>query len=194
MRVVGGALRGRKLAGPQDDGGMARLRPTSDRMREAIFNILMHGDYPALDGARVLDIFAGTGAMGIEALSRGAREAVFVDSGREARALLQENTKTLGLTDRVRIMATDTARLAANSGASYDIVFCDAPYGKGMTAPVLAILSEGGWLSPDAVIVVETAADEALDLPPALRLANERRYGKGKIRLIRVADDGPGDI
>ncbi len=172
---------------------MARLRPTSDRMREAIFNILAHGDYPALDDARVLDIFAGTGAMGIEALSRGAREATFIDNGREARDLLRQNTNSLGLKDRVRIMAVDIMRLTANTGAPFDIIFCDAPYGKGMTAPVLTMLAEGEWLTPDAVLVVETAADESLDLPPALHLANERRYGKGKIWLIRVADDATGD-
>jgi 16S rRNA (guanine966-N2)-methyltransferase len=126
-------------------------------------------------------------------LSRGAQEAVFIDNGREARDLLRRNIDTLGLADRTRIMAIDITRLTANTGAPYDVVFCDAPYGKGMTDPVLDALARGHWLPPDAVLVVETAAEEALNPPPALRLINERRYGKGKIGLLKVADHADGD-
>ncbi len=194
MRVIGGDLRGRRLAGPTDDGGHARLRPTSDRMREAIFNILAHGNYPAFDGARVLDLFAGTGAMGIEALSRGAAGAVFVDDGREARALLRRNIDALNIADRARIVSGDALRFAGAGGGPFDMVFCDAPYAKGLTGPVIDALAAGAALADNAVIVVETAADEPLDPPPALDLASERRYGAGKIRILRVAENTRRDI
>ena len=191
MRVVGGEFRGRRLAGPSDDGGRARLRPTSDRMREAIFNILVHGDWPPVEGARVLDLFAGTGAMGIEALSRGAGKAVFVENGREALGLLRRNLDALGLTDRARILKGDARKL--RPPGPFDLVFCDAPYDRGLTVPVLALLVAGDSLAGDAVLVVETAADETLDLPPGLSLADERRYGAGRIRLLRVAEPASRD-
>ncbi len=188
MRVVGGDLRGRRLAGPADDGGRARLRPTSDRMREAIFNILAHGDYPDLDGARVLDLFAGTGAMGIEALSRGAREAVFVDNGREARMLLRRNIEAMGLEERARIVTGDATRFRAEPGRRFDLVFCDAPYARDLTGPVLDALAEADYLAVDAALVVETGGDEAFDPPPAFAKIAERRYGTGKISILRLAD------
>ena len=194
MRVVGGELRGRRLAGPTDDGGRARLRPTSDRMREAIFNILAHGDYPDFDGAQVLDLFAGTGAMGIEALSRGAARAVFVDDGREARALLKQNIDTLGIASRARIVSGNALRFASTDSGPFDMIFCDAPYAKGLTRPVLDALATGNALAEDAAIVVETATDEPLDLPPGLALVTERRYGAGKIRILRVADTAVQDM
>ena len=194
MRVVGGALRGRRLAGPEDEGGRARLRPTPDRMREAVFNILAHGDHPDLDGARVLDLFAGTGAMGIEALSRGARGAVFVDSGREARALLNRNIDALGLRDRARIVTGDAARFRPGAGQRFDIVFLDAPYGRGLTRPALDALVSGNALSPDATLVAETAGSEPLDPPAGLALADDRRYGAGRIRILRLADAPGRDI
>lgn len=193
MRVVGGDLRGRRIDGPADDGGYARLRPTSDRMREAIFNIVAHGDYPDFDGARVLDLFAGTGAMGIEALSRGAERAVFVDNGREARALLMRNIETMKLRDRARIVTGDAAQFRGTGGLPFDMVFCDAPYDRGLTRPVLDALVQGDALAPDAVLVVETGAEEALELPPGLELVSERRYGAGKIRILRVAEPAPND-
>ncbi len=192
MRIVGGALRGRRLAGPTDDGGAARLRPTSDRMREAIFNIIAHGDYPDLDGARVLDLFAGTGAMGIEALSRGAREAVFVDNGREARALLSRNIDALGLSDRTRIVPGDATRYRG-AGAAFDIVFCDAPYDRGLTHSALDSLIAGAMLAPDAALIVEIGADEPFASPPGLDSVTERRYGAGKIHLLRVAEQPSRD-
>jgi len=103
MRIVGGRLKGRPLAGPKGDGGAARLRPTSDRMRESIFNILAHGDYPDIEGARVLDLFAGTGALGLEALSRGAARALFVDDGTEARAIIRRNIEALGVIGQTKL-------------------------------------------------------------------------------------------
>jgi len=159
-------------------------------MREAIFNILAHGDYPPLDGARVLDLFAGTGAMGIEALSRGAASAVFVDSGREARALLSRNIDTLSLGARARLMTGDATRFQGGNGIPFDFIFCDAPYGLDLTRPTLEGIVANNHLERDGVIVVEIAADEMLDPPPALDLVLERRYGAGKIILLRLAN-GP---
>jgi len=192
MRVVAGNLKGRRIAGPGEDGAEARLRPTSDRMREAIFNILAHGDYPALDGARVLDLFAGTGAMGIEAVSRGATSAVFVDNGREARGLLKRNIETMGIGDRARVVLTDATKFVP-PGPPFDFVFCDAPYDRDLTQPVLNALANGAALAPDAAIVVETGAEETFDLPPAFGMVSERRYGKGKIRILRVAESPARD-
>ncbi len=193
MRIVGGDMRGRRLMGPTDDGGRARLRPTSDRMREAVFNILAHGDYPPFDGAQVLDLFAGTGAMGIEALSRGAERAVFVDDGREARALLKQNIDTLDLADRTRVIPGDALRFASTNSDPFDMIFCDAPYAKGLTHPVLNALAASTSLTRGTVIIVETATDELLDLPSGLALSMERRYGAGKIHLLRVAEGSRRD-
>lgn len=184
MRIVGGELRGRRLAGPVDDGGRARLRPTSDRMREAIFNILAHGSYPPLEGARVLDLFAGTGALGIEALSRGAARAVFVDQGREARELLKRNIEGLGLSDRARVIGGDATRYRPGPQERFDIIFCDAPYNRALTRPALDSLLAAEAIAPDAAFVVETGAEEAFDPPSALICAAERRYGAGKIHIL----------
>lgn len=186
MRIVGGTMKGRRLAGPDGDGGAARLRPTSDRMRESIFNILAHGGYTPLKDARVLDLFAGTGAMGLEALSRGAAEAVFVDNGSEARGLLAENIHALGVKDRTTLLRMNAAKLGACMGAPFSLVFCDAPYAKELTEPTMAALVAGGWLSEQATLVIETAVDETLNAPEGLELEDERRYGAGRISLFGV--------
>jgi len=193
MRIVGGDLRGRRLVGPTDEGGHARLRPTTDRMREAIFNIIAHGDYPDLEGARVLDLFAGTGAMGIEALSRGAKRAVFVDNGREARTLLRRNIDALNVTDRARIVTGEAAKFRAAAGERFDFVFCDAPYDRNLTRPALDALIASGALAQDAALVVETGLEEAFEAPPALTQTADRRYGTGKIRILRLVDARPHD-
>lgn len=116
MRIVGGRFKGRAIAGPAGDGGAARLRPSSDRLREAVFNLLAHGDYPSLEGARVLDLFAGTGAMGLEALSRGAARVQFIDDGTEARALLRQNIENFDVIGDTKIFRRDATRLGANRG------------------------------------------------------------------------------
>jgi len=188
MRIIGGDLRRRNLAGPINPRDRTLLRPTSDRMREAIFNILAHGDYPPFMDAQVLDLFAGTGAMGIEALSRGAERAIFVDNGREAQTILKQNITTLGLTNRARVVTTDVMRFAGAGGGPFDFVFCDAPYERGMTRPALDALIAGNMLAEDGVIVVETGIDETLDLPSGLAMTGQRHYGSGRIRILRVAD------
>ena len=173
MRVVGGRLRSRPIAGPKGPG----LRPTADRLRESLFNILAHGYGDPVQGARVLDLFAGTGALGIEALSRGAAFALFVDDGVEARALLRQNSETLGLGGVSRIFRRDAIKLGpAHPIEPFSLVFLDPPYGKGLAEKALASAREGGWLKPDALIVVEEATDAAFKAPAGFEELERRAY------------------
>jgi len=154
MRVVGGRLRGRPLVGPKSNA----IRPTADRSRVSLFNILLHGYGDPITGARVLDLFAGTGALGIEAVSRGAEFALFVDDGAEARALLRENVAALGLGGTTRIFRRDATKLGpAHPLAPFALAFLDPPYGQNLAAPALLSARAGGWLAPDALAVVEEA-------------------------------------
>ena len=173
MRVVGGRLRSRPIAGPKGPG----LRPTADRLRESLFNIIAHGYGDPVEGARVLDLFAGTGALGIEALSRGAAFALFVDDGVEARALLRQNSETLGLGGVSRIFRRDAIKLGpAHPIEPFSLVFLDPPYGKGLAEKALASAREGGWLKPDALIVVEEATDAAFKAPAGFEELERRAY------------------
>ena len=152
MRVVGGKLRSRPLAGPKTNV----IRPTSDRLREALFNILTHSYGDPVTGARVLDLFAGTGALGVEAISRGAAYALFVDEGVEARALLRDNIEALGLGGVTRIFRRDATKLGpAHPLEPFSLVFLDPPYGKGFAEKALSSAHNGGWLRPEALVVVE---------------------------------------
>jgi 16S rRNA (guanine966-N2)-methyltransferase len=152
MRIIGGRLRGRALAAPQSRA----IRPTADRLREAIFNILIHAYGDPITGARVLDLFAGTGGLGIEAISRGAAFTLFVDDGAEARALLRENVATLGLGGATRVFRRDATKLGdAHPIEPFSLVFLDPPYAQGLAEKALASAQAGGWLTPDALIVVE---------------------------------------
>jgi len=162
MRVVGGKLRSRPIAGPKSDA----VRPTSDRLREALFNILTHSYGDPVTGARVLDLFAGTGALGIEAISRGADYALFVDEGVEARALLRDNVESLGLGGVTRIFRRDASKLGpAHPLDPFSLVFLDPPYGKGLAEKSLISARDGGWLMPEALLVVEEAADAGFNTP-----------------------------
>jgi 16S rRNA (guanine966-N2)-methyltransferase len=155
MRIVGGRLRGRALAAPKSHG----IRPTADRLRESLFNILAHAYDDPVTGARVLDLFAGTGALGLEAVSRGAQFALFVDDGAQARALLRQNVEALGLAAITRIFRRDATKLgAAHPLAPFSLVFLDPPYGKGLAEKALTSAREGGWLTADALVVVEEMA------------------------------------
>ena len=154
MRVVGGSLRGRALAGPKS----AAIRPTADRLRESLFNILLHAYNDPVAGARVLDLFAGTGALGIEALSRGAAFALFVDQSAEARALLRENVTALGLGGTSRIFRRDATKLGpAHPLEPFSLAFLDPPYGQRLAQAALSSALAGGWLLPNALVVVEEA-------------------------------------
>lgn len=184
MRIVGGRLGGRKLTGPSS----LAIRPTSDRLREAIFNILVHAYDDAVEGARVVDLFAGAGALGLEAMSRGARFALFVDDGAQARALLRENIEALGLGGQTRIFRRDATRLGlAPAGEKFTLAFLDPPYGKGLAPRALRALVEGGWLAPGAICVIEEAAGESIELPPQAEALDHRAYGETQIVIARCA-------
>ena len=187
MRVVGGKFGGRALAAPDD----RRVRPTSDKVRQALFNILEHHDFGdfALEGARAIDLFAGTGALGIEALSRGARFCLFVDDDADSRALQRQNVETLGLTGVSKIWRRDAADLRpinAGSGGPFELAFLDPPYRKGLADAALKSLREGGWLAPGALLVVETAIDETL-AAEGYEKRDERAYGETRVVFLTVA-------
>jgi 16S rRNA (guanine966-N2)-methyltransferase len=182
MRVVGGKLRSRPLRGPKSDA----VRPTSDRLREALFNILAHSYCDPVTGARVLDLFAGTGALGIEAISRGAAYALFVDEGVEARALLRDNIESLGLGGVTRIFRRDATRLGlAHPLEPFSLAFLDPPYGRGFAEKALLAAREGGWFKPDALVVVEEAADAGFTTPEAFMELERRKYDDTEFVFLR---------
>jgi 16S rRNA (guanine966-N2)-methyltransferase len=185
MRVVGGAFKGRALAGPKGPG----VRPTSDRLREAIFNVLAHSYDDACAGARVIDLFAGTGALGIEALSRGASHALFVDEGTEARALIRQNVEALGLGGITRLFRRDATRLGPTQDAPFTLAFLDPPYGRGLAPPALSALREGGWLAPGALVLVEEEAGADLSLTPGYERLERRDYGETQVVVLRAGAD-----
>lgn len=187
MRITGGTLGGRALAAPSDN----RVRPTSDKVRQAIFNILAHQDFGdgfALEGARVADLFAGTGALGIEAISRGAAFVLFIEDSGESRALIHRNVEALELTGVTKIWRRDATKLgpmAPGAGGPFELVFLDPPYRKNLIAPALAALRDGGWLAPGALIVAESAANEdALETPPGFRTLDVRIYGETQVTFL----------
>ncbi len=183
MRIVAGRFRGRAIATPEHEG----LRPTSDRVRESIFNILAHGiaDFE-LEGARVIDLFAGTGALGLEALSRGASYCLFVEEGVEARALIRRNVEAFGLTGETRIFRRDATDLGpAGNMPPYSLAFLDPPYGKGLAGRALAGLVQGGWLAPGALCVVEDRAGEQLDRPDSCGPLDVRTWGETQVHFLR---------
>lgn len=185
MRVVGGSLRGRALAAPKS----STIRPTADRLREALFNILVHAYADPLSGARVLDLFAGTGALGIEALSRGAAFTLFVDEGAEARALLRENATTLGLGGTSKIFRRDATKLGEPRPlAPFSLAFLDPPYGQGLATAALNSARTGGWLTPDALIVVEEATKAQFAAPGGFRELDRRRYDDTEFVFLRLGE------
>jgi 16S rRNA (guanine966-N2)-methyltransferase len=184
MRIVGGRLGGRTLAAPKSQA----IRPTSDRLRESLFNILAHGCGDPITGARVLDLFAGTGALGLEAMSRGAAFALFIDDGAEARALMRQNVEALGLGGVTRIFRRDATRLGAvHPNDPFALVFLDPPYRKGLAEKSLASLRDGGWLLPDALIIVEEAADAGFAAPEGFAQIERRRYDDTEFTFLRMA-------
>src|SRR5436189_3706961 len=173
MRVVGGRLKGRNLASPSSQ----HIRPTADRLRESLFNILIHAYGDPISGARVLDLFAGTGALGLEAISRGAAFALFVDDGAEARALLRQNVQALGVAAATRIFRRDATKLGpAHPVEPFSLVFLDPPYGKGLAEKALESARAGGWLTSEALIVVEESVDAAFKAPQGFEELERRTY------------------
>ena len=189
MRITGGKLGGRRLVAPDD----ARVRPTSDRIRQAIFNMLRHKDFGIgfeLEGAAVLDLFAGTGALGIEAISQGARWCLLVDDSADSRALQRENVEALGLTGATRIWrrdATDLGPIGPSAGGPFNLVFLDPPYRKDLIPKALKSLKDGGWLADKALLVVESDAGEEIDLA-SFALLDERDYGETRLRFLAPAE------
>lgn len=184
MRVVGGKFRGRALASPKHEG----LRPTSDRVREAVFNILAHGiEGFSLEGARVMDLFAGTGALGIEALSRGAQYCLFVEEAAEARALIRMNIEALGFMGVTRIFRRDATDIGpAGKLDSYDIAFLDPPYGKGLGEKAIRAVVDGKWLVPGALVVLEEREGVEVVLPAGLSTIDQRVWGDTQVIFARA--------
>ena len=180
MRIVGGRWRGRRLASVGKGDAAAHLRPTTDRVRESIFNLLFNGGYAdALDGAAVLDVFAGTGALGLEALSRGAARATFLERGRASLALLRENVALLQA--EARIVARDACR--PGPGAPHDLVFLDPPYGQGLGETAMVALRAEGWIAPDALVVWEEGRPPVAE---GFTVLDQRRYGDTIVTLARA--------
>jgi 16S rRNA (guanine966-N2)-methyltransferase len=183
MRIVSGKFRGRILKGPSSNA----IRPTSDRLRESIFNILVHAYGDPITGARVLDLFAGTGALGCEAMSRGAKYVLFVEEAAEGRALIRENVETLSLTGESKIFRRDASRLGDIGPIEpFDLVFCDPPYGQGLAEKSLASAREGKWLAPSALVVVEEAVKAAFKAPEGFEELERRPYDDTEIIIARL--------
>ncbi len=194
MRIVAGKFRGKQLGSPED----ASIRPTADRVRESIFNILASRLGPRLDGRRVVDLFAGTGALGLEALSRGAAHVVFVDTGAEARGLIRDHIEAFGAGGIARLLRRDATNLGpAGTMGPVDLVFLDPPYGQGLGERALVSLRQGGWLKPESVLVLEESSDATVDLPEGFKLDDRREYGAAAVYFLsltssaRTSSQGP---
>lgn len=185
MRIIGGRARGLKLADLGAGDVQAHLRPTSDRVREAIFNLLINSLGVTLEGARVLDLFAGTGALGLEALSRGATHVTFVDDGVAARALLRQNIEKMRAMGATKLYRRDATDLGVNHGAGFTLLFLDPPYRKGLGEAALASAQSGGWLTRGAIIVWEEAAAQLP--PPGFTHLDHRRYGDTHVTFLEYS-------
>ncbi len=184
MRIVGGEFGGRKLASPSGQS----TRPTTDRAREALFNKLQHGFPGHVEGARVLDLFAGTGALGLEAISRGAQSCLFVEMAVDARGVIRTNIETLGLQGRAKIFRRDATRLGAvGTMQPFDLVFADPPYHKGLGELALSSALAGGWLAPDALCVIEEAQDAGFTPPEGFRQRDRLKQGGSMVHFVELA-------
>lgn len=185
MRIVSGEFRGKALAAPKGDA----TRPTSDRARQAIFNILEHAEWsPGVRGRRVIDLFAGSGALGFEAISRGADFCLFVETDEAARGAIRENVDAMGLFGRTRVhrrSATDLGVRPGADGPAFDMAFLDPPYAKGLGEQALARLAAGGWLAPGAVVVFERGASEPGFEAEGYEVLDERAYGAARVWFLR---------
>lgn len=189
MRIVGGAFRGLKLADLGQGDAAAHLRPTTDRVREAVFNLLINGNHGnPVPNARVLDLFAGTGALGLEALSRGADHVTFVDNGPKSQTLIRSNAERARVTDRVEIRRGNATRLGVNARPPHGLIFLDPPYAKRLGEKAVISALEGGWIAPDAMIIWEEARPP--DIPAPLVLIDQRKYGDSIVSLAKVQDKG----
>ena len=184
MRIVAGRFRGKQLRSPQSQN----IRPTTDRVRESLFNILASRIGPAFEGRRVLDLFAGTGALGLEAMSRGASFTAFVDTGIEARGIIRDHIESFGLGGQTKLLKRDATSLGpVEKFAPFDLVFLDPPYGQGLGEKALIAARDGNWLAPGALIVWEERKGTTVEIPQGFALEDERDYGDTTIRLLSVA-------
>jgi len=184
MRIVAGKFRGKQLLSPPDDS----IRPTSDRARESIFNILASRLGPHLDGVRVIDLFAGTGALGLEALSRGAAHVIFVDTGADARGLIRDHIEAFGAGGVTKLLRRDATDLGpAGTMGGIGLAFLDPPYGKGLGEKALVELREGKWLAPGATVVLEEASEATVEIPEGFALQDRREYGAGAMHILTFA-------
>lgn len=182
MRIVAGRFKGAQLATPRSQA----TRPTSDRLRETVFNILAHGIGLDLDGLRVLDLFAGTGALGFEAVSRGARHCTFIEDAVEARGVIRRNMETLGLNGVAKILRRDATHLGdAGTIEPFDLVFADPPYGKGLGEKALASAAAGGWIKPGTVCVLEERAGVHIEQPEGFEELDRRTAGDSQVIFLR---------
>lgn len=183
MRIVAGKFRGKQLTSPQSQD----IRPTSDRVRESLFNILASRIGPNFDGVRVLDLFAGTGALGLEAMSRGAAMCSFVDTGAEARGLIRGHVEAMGLGGKTKVLRRDADDLGrTQSFEPFNLIFLDPPYGKGLGEKALASARAGGWIADDATIVLEEKRGAEVELPEGFSVEDSRDYGDTTIRIIKI--------
>ena len=187
MRIIAGKFRGKRLFSPPDRS----IRPTSERVREALFSILAARLKEGFEGKRVLDLFAGTGALGLEALSRGAELVAFVDCGAQARGIIRQHIEDFGVGGRTKLLKRDATRLGhAEKFDSFDLVFLDPPYAKGMGEKALDAAMKGNWIAPDAIVVLEEKKAVALDIPQDFELLDQRDYGATSLYffMYRQAD------
>jgi 16S rRNA (guanine966-N2)-methyltransferase len=186
MRIVGGKLKGRAIRTPEG----SHTRPTSDRARESLFNVLAHAAWaPQLAGARVIDAFAGSGALGFEALSRGAAFCLFIETDSAARGSIRDNVEAFQLFGNTRIhrrSATDLGPKPAGLGQPFDLVFMDPPYARGLVPEALDQLTRGAWIAPNALVVAETSASEPAPAAPDWETLDERDYGAARVSFLRA--------
>lgn len=183
MRIVAGKFRGKQLISPSDDS----IRPTADRVRESMFNILASRLGPVFDGLRVLDLFAGTGALGLEALSRGAAHVTFVETGAEARGLIRDHIEAFGAGGITKLLRRDATDLGVpGTFGRFDLVFLDPPYGKGLGEQALAGIAANGWLADGATLVFEESAEATLEIPAGFTLDDRREYGAAAVHFLRL--------
>lgn len=185
MRIIGGSARGLQLSPVGDGDAAAHLRPTSDRVRESIFNLLINGGYGnPLRGARVLDVFAGTGALGLEALSRGAEQAVFIENGAVSSGILKKNISLMRAEARCEILRRDALKPGVNPGARFEVIFLDPPYGKALGEAALSALHD--WIAPEALVIWEENMPPII--PPGFEKLDQRKYGDTLVTILRAPE------